>query len=148
MQHLTMLSDYAHQIVTVITDFLSWKPSSGGEDVQSSTLALTKQLWKVMENIFTVSWLMPVAKSILIAVLKEEYDLHHEDVKQAWSGLCATLISASTPEFLAGLVVRNSYQSEMYLRRYLWSVLAETWKSIEPIPAWQDTVTLLVLPFQ
>ncbi|KAI0917111.1 hypothetical protein AcW1_007609 [Taiwanofungus camphoratus] len=148
MQHLTMLSDYAHQIVTVITDFLSWKPSSGGEDVQSSTLALTKQLWKVMENIFTVSWLMPVAKSILIAVLKEEYDLHHEDVKQAWSGLCATLISASTSEFLAGLVVRNSYQSEMYLRRYLWSVLAETWKSIEPIPAWQDTVTLLVLPFQ
>ncbi|GBE84841.1 hypothetical protein SCP_0700210 [Sparassis crispa] len=149
--HLTTASSFANRAVTIITDFLLFNYHGSSDssqlcDRQCARLTLVRQLWRVMKNVFTTSWLIPTATSILTSVLKQEYKIDREDVKVAWSGLCAALISASEPDLLGRLVIGNESQRTTELIRHLWNVSASKWTTIDPKPSWQDTVSFLVVP--
>ncbi|KAL6303902.1 hypothetical protein BKA93DRAFT_786211 [Sparassis latifolia] len=149
--HLTTASSFANRAVTIITDLLLFNYHGSSDssqlcDRQCARLTLVRQLWRVMKNVFATSWLIPTATSILTSVLKQEYKIDREDVKVAWSELCAALISASEPDLLGRLVIGNESQRTTELIRHLWNVSVSKWTTIDPKPSWQDTVSFLVVP--
>ncbi|OCH86877.1 hypothetical protein OBBRIDRAFT_837831 [Obba rivulosa] len=149
-RHLMSPPACAQKAVTIIVNFLA-DPSLNATKLPSShtqlsVLVLGKQLWKVMRNVFAPSWLTVAAESILTAVLKRKFDLQDAAVREVWSKLCAALVIASEPELLAKLTSDSEERGEADVRYHLWTVVAESWKSSEPSPSWQDTVKLLGVP--
>ncbi|KAH9949846.1 hypothetical protein B0H21DRAFT_687894 [Amylocystis lapponica] len=149
--HLTTPPEFASRAVAIIDILLAMtKPDVPGSshvgDTQRSVLTLTLQLWKIMKNVFAASWLTPTAGSILMVVFKREYVLEREDVKIAWSELCAALIRSNAPGLLSTLDVSDDHQGEQEIRRHVWRTLADRWSKFYK-PSWQDTVSLLVFPF-
>jgi len=101
-----------------------------------------------MTNVFSSSWLAPPAEIILAAVLQRNFTLIDEDVKVAWSQLCAELISVGIPTLLHIVNVRSGYTEGLQVTRQLWMVLAKAVQDPDDYVDWDDVICFLVIPFK
>lgn len=155
LEHLTASPESTDSVIYVLTDFLDYNPSTDPASphlpvdvVQCRALSVCHQLWDITRSIFSDSWLLTVAGSLLSGVIRRTFDLSMEKVKMAWSDLCASLISTNAPDFVAHLVVEDEDHRESDIRHKLWSLTAQTWTVRKPVPTWADSVDLLVLPLR
>jgi hypothetical protein len=93
------------------------------------------------------TWLPSNAEIILAAVLKCNFVLHDDDVREVWSDLCADLISVGVPTLLHVVYFQSERRERVEVLRQLWTVLVKTWQVIDHGTTWDDLVTLLVIPF-
>ncbi|KAI1790183.1 hypothetical protein LXA43DRAFT_891520 [Ganoderma leucocontextum] len=153
--HLTASPQSTDCVLLVLTDFLDWNPSNDATSpsiradvVQRCALLVCHQLWDATRSVFSDSWLSSAAGSLLGSVIRRTFDLSTEEVKTAWSDLCASLISTNAPDLVARLVAEDEDHRKADIRRKLWSLTAETWTVREPTHSWADSVDLLVLPLR
>jgi hypothetical protein len=101
-----------------------------------------------MKNVFSSSWLSSPAEIILSAVLKHNFTLADEEVKLAWSQLCAGLISVGIPTLLHVVNFRSGFTEGLQVTRQLWTVLARAFQAPDGYVDWDDVICLLVIPFK
>ncbi|PIL22657.1 hypothetical protein GSI_15349 [Ganoderma sinense ZZ0214-1] len=155
LEHLTTSPDSTHCVVLAIAEFLDWSPFTDGKGsslpqdvIQRRALSICHQLWDVACKVFSDSWLLTAAGLLLSNVVRHTFDLSTEEVKTAWSDLCASLIATNAPDFIARLALEDEDHRNMAIRQKLWSLTAETWTAREPAPSWTDSVDLLVVPLR
>ncbi|KAH9955132.1 hypothetical protein BC827DRAFT_887377 [Russula dissimulans] len=120
-------ADFGLRLSSLLSQFLpeSCVPLSGEADsieIQSQSLVILKQLWVVVQNIFSRTWLTPVASAFLTAILQRTFYLANREVLANWSLLCSALIVVGIPnvsEFI-------SHQDETQA----------PWKSRDTFGAW------------
>ncbi|KAM6493968.1 hypothetical protein JOM56_010329 [Amanita muscaria] len=116
-------------------------------DVQVRHLQFTKRMWSITKNVLYDTWLPSNAEIILAAVLKRNFTLDDGEVRQAWSDLCAELVSVGVPTLMHVVYFQSEKREQVEVLRQLWTVLARTWQVIDHATTWDDLVTLLVIPF-
>lgn len=116
-------------------------------DAQIQHLRLVKKLWSMTKIVLYDTWLPSNAEIILAAVLRCNFVLHDDDVREAWSDLCADLISVGVPTLLHVVYFQSERRERVEVLRQLWMVLVKTWQVIDHETTWDDLVTLLVVPF-
>lgn len=140
--NLTASATSAGQITCLVTRLLVECEDAGA---QAQRLILVKKLWSVMKNVYSSSWLPPTAEIILAALLELELPLDNDDVREAWSQLCAKLVSVGIPTLLHVVATRSESKRGLEITRQLWRTLATQDVGIDM--HWEDAVSLLVLPF-
>ncbi|KAG6844468.1 hypothetical protein H0H87_006692 [Tephrocybe sp. NHM501043] len=138
--HLIASSSFARQIASIVSRFLIQSEETA---VQVFRLIAVKRLWAVMKNVFATSWLP--AERILASVLRINFSLQIEEVKEAWSELCADLISVGVPTLLHVISTGSEGQE---VSRHLWCVLARTWQVADEKAHWESFISFLVIPFK
>ena len=101
-----------------------------------------------MKNVFLSNWLSPPAEIILSAVLKHNFNLADEDVKLAWSQLCAEIISVGIPTLLHVVNIRSGYTEGLQVTRQLWTILARSFQDPDDYVHWDDVICLLAVPLK
>ncbi|KAI0720594.1 hypothetical protein C8T65DRAFT_735920 [Cerioporus squamosus] len=151
--HLTTTEEFTDNAVAIVAQFLDWPLQESAElapltatTAQTRALSLCVQLWSVIRNVFSEAWLSQAANALLTRVLQRTFDTSSGDVKTAWSGLCAALISASSPGLVARLVTEDDEHRTADLRRELWNLAATSWASVEPQHSEEDYVEFLCIP--
>lgn len=96
-----------------------------------------------MKNVFATSWLP--AEKILANVLKVNFFLEEEEIKAAWSDLCADLISVGIPTLLHVMSTGSEGQK---VTRQLWTVVAKTWQVPDEKAHWEELISFLVIPLK
>lgn len=142
--HLTASSAFAKQVASVVIQFLPADPS--GATVHH--LSLLKKLWNVLKNIFSSSWLHSPAEIILAAVLMRQFSFGDDNVKTAWSELCADLISAGIPSVLHVVSSRSELGQGLEVTRQLWTVLAKAWQNPNEGVPWGNVPAFLAIPYR
>jgi hypothetical protein len=104
-------------------------------------------MWSITKNVLYDTWLPSNAEIILAAVLKRNFTLDDGEVRQAWSDLCAELVSVGVPTLMHVVYFQSEKREQVEVLRQLWTVLARTWQVIDHGTTWDDLVTLLVIPF-
>lgn len=150
--HLTAPQEITDHTVSAVASFLEWTPKSTTDQspspviVQTRVLTVCHQLWSIVRNVFSEVWLSQAATALLTRVLQRSFAASSSvEVKDAWSQLCASLISASAPGLVAHLVAEDEVQRTLHLRRELWTLTARAWSSMDSRPTWQESVDLLVI---
>lgn len=142
--HLTASSAFAKRVAAVVTHFLP-------ADLSGATvhhLSLLKKLWNVLKNIFSSSWLHSPAEIILAAVLMRHFSFEDDNVKIAWSELCADLISAGIPSVLHVVSSRSELGQGLEVTRQLWAVLAKAWQNPNEGVPWGNVAAFLAIPYR
>ncbi|KAH7919238.1 hypothetical protein BV22DRAFT_1075479 [Leucogyrophana mollusca] len=152
--HLTTPSESATRAGMTVIGFLSclsigpivepWQEIAD----QMRRLSIVKQLWAVMKNVFAPPCLARLAELILGAIVRQQFLISNEDVRDVWSKLCADLISVGNPSFLKGLFQSVGLQRgpQVQVQRELWGVAARSTVLLGSKPKWQDVVTFLSTP--
>ena len=143
--HLTASSTFARQVASIVVGFLV---QLDDPKAQLWRIQFVQKLWGVMGNVFSSSWLSPPAEIILSAVLKRNFTLADEDVKLAWSQLCADFISVGIPTLLHVVNVRSGYAEGLQVTRQLWMILARSFQTPDDYVHWDDVICLLTIPFK
>ncbi|EJF63296.1 hypothetical protein DICSQDRAFT_160507 [Dichomitus squalens LYAD-421 SS1] len=153
--HLTSSPDSTNFVVSVVADFLDWSPPTDVKRpplpenvVQRRVLCLCSQLWNVMKNVFSDSWLSSASGSLLGSVVRHTFDFSLEDVKTAWSQLRSFLVSANAPDLIGRLVAETKKHQAVDIQRGLWLLAADTWISRDPVPSWTNSVEFLTIPLR
>jgi len=153
-QHLTAPHAFASRVAAIMTGF---SVPLDTPEAQTSYLSTMAKLWTVVKNVFTKSWLSSPAERILASLLKKQFDLSDENVKNLWSRICAELVSVGVPTLLHVLHTRTLSPSQegKEVTRHLWSVLAEHDERLgrdsqgdDNVPEgdWMELVHLLAMP--
>ena len=87
------------------------------------------------------------AELLLCEVLKHEYYLEQNEVRDAWAMLCAELVLAGLPQLVRELWVerQESHDLERTFRSGLWTVVSRQW--VEQAGSWDGAIELLRAPF-
>ncbi|KAF9465829.1 hypothetical protein BDZ94DRAFT_1253286 [Collybia nuda] len=142
--HLTASSVFAKRVASIMAQFLP-------EDLSGTTvnhLDLLKKLWNVVKNIFSSSWLHSPAEIILATVLMRQFSFQDNNVKSAWSELCADLISAGIPSILHVVSSRSDLGQGLEMTRQLWTVLAKAWQTSDEGLPWGNVAAFLAIPYR
>lgn len=100
-----------------------------------------------MKNVFEQSWLSLPGEKILAIVLKHQFTVSDDRVKESWSQICADLISVGVPDLLRLLRCRHENREEEEITRQLWTVLAKNDSAINDEQSSEALVDLLLMPF-
>jgi hypothetical protein len=143
-------ADFGLRLSSLLSQFLpeSCVPLSGEADsieIQSQSLVILKQLWVVVQNIFSRTWLTPVASAFLTAILQRTFYLANREVLANWSLLCSALIVVGIPNVSEFISHQDETQSALEIKRHLWRLVATHGDSSKPIN-WQDSISSLVFP--
>ncbi|KAA1469738.1 hypothetical protein DENSPDRAFT_640877 [Dentipellis sp. KUC8613] len=148
------LSVFCSKAGTVVTKFLPVSVHQGTSVSNTSaarqwqSLQIMQQLWDVMiEGLSGSVCLRVAALAILSPILKFTFDLTHDSVKGAWSTLCASLLTAASPDALKDLSIDSDEQGAVELRRQLWTALASSWDMRRDQQGYADALSFLVMPF-
>ena len=149
---MTASDELATKAATILTQFLPANASGlqyacPSTDAEIRSLMLVKQLYDVMKNVFTSSWLCSAATAILSGITKRDFTVETEDVRAAWNALSCDLVIDGSPNVL-GLLSGEIGEGEVKRRRQLRAVFAKVWKDLENKVVWQDAVFLLGIPFR
>ncbi|KAG2151294.1 hypothetical protein DEU56DRAFT_777115 [Suillus clintonianus] len=151
--HLTTSADFAEEAALVVVGFIPETPENPEETdsmlsvmAQVRALAAITQLWSVMKNVFASQSLSTAAKIILTNLLKHDFCLSNESVRDQWSKLCADLVVAAMPLWTQELFALTSSQMTETITRQLWLLVAQSLVSQSEISCWRDIVKLLVVP--
>jgi len=127
-QHLTAPPSFAVHTASVLSGFTTPLESPRA---QARYLTIIFKLWSVVKNVFTKSWLSFPAEKILASLLRKQFDISSEDVKNLWSRLCAELVSTGIPTLLHVLHTRclNRCQEEKEVIRCFCALWRETVRS-------------------
>ena len=153
-EHLTTSPESTSAVVSVVANFLDWVPHVHAKCplspgvVQRRVLSILSKLWSVMKNVFSESWLSSAVGSLLKSLVHHTFDLSQEDVKLAWSQLCASLISNNIPDLVCRLVAESEEDRATDVQRELWLLSAESWTSWSPTPSWTESVEFLTIPLR
>ncbi|KAJ7016203.1 hypothetical protein C8F04DRAFT_1164189 [Mycena alexandri] len=142
--HLTTQEPFATKIGALICSFIA--PSESSE-AQVQRLVLVRKMWRTMTNVFQRDWLSSLAETVLVAVLKQGYNLADEQIRGAWAELCSELISLGLPSAVG--IVREQGEAQMpaELQKQLWLLAVKSiGKSDAPAP-WMDVAYLISIPF-
>ncbi|KAF8628189.1 hypothetical protein AX15_004051 [Amanita polypyramis BW_CC] len=122
--------------------------ASDSPDVQIRHLQFVKKVWTSTKSVLYDTWLPSNAEIILAAILKRNFILSDDGVRKAWSELCADLIAVGVPTLLHVVYFQSERKEQVEVLKQLWAVLVRTWHTIDHDIAWDDLVTLLVVPFK
>ncbi|KAH9891761.1 hypothetical protein C8Q73DRAFT_87371 [Cubamyces lactineus] len=150
--HLTTTPDFTAQAVSVLADLLEHDSSlehsrSPTRELQWRVLTLCLRLWTVMRHVFSEDWLCSAAEALFTAILRHSFDLFDENVRDAWSEFCSSLLSASSPQLIARLVADDDHRM-MDTKRQLWRMAARGWQSMNLEPCWEGYVDFLATPIR
>jgi hypothetical protein len=143
--YLTASSAFARRVASIVARFLVQLEDP---KVQLIHVQFVQKLWAVMKNVFSSAWLSPPAEIVLAAVLKCNFTLADEDVRVAWSQLCADLISVGIPTLLHVVQTRSRSTEGLQVTRQLWAVLARTFQAPDDYVHWDDGTCFLAIPLK
>jgi hypothetical protein len=153
--HLTTSANLAEESALVVTGFIPRTSGHAGEPdpmllvaTQVRALAAITQLWSVMKNIFASLCISAAAKIILTDLLKHDFRLTDEGVRDRWNKLCADLMVTAMPSCIQEFRTLTSSQTTEKIARELWSLVAQSLLSQSEMPCWLDNVKLLVVPLE
>lgn len=101
-----------------------------------------------MRNVFQKSWLSLPGEKILAMLLKHQFTLSDDRVKESWSQVCADLISVGVPDLLRLLHLRVENREEEEITRQLWVVLAKNDSTVTDKENTEALFDLLLMPFR
>ena len=137
--------------MSVLASFLGWVPSSTTNHitpataVQTRTLSLTSQLWRVIQHVFCEAWLSSAADSLLVQIQRHTVGSSDQPVNIVWGEFCALLITDSGPSFLEYPAVDGEVQDNNDVKRMLWPLKARTWDTQY---SWMECVAFLSVPIR
>jgi hypothetical protein len=153
LHHLTTSTNLVEESALVVTGFI---PQTSGhfEELDPTRLVATQvrslvaitQLWFAMKNVFASLCISTAAKIILTDLLKHDFCLSDESVRDQWSKLCADLMVTAMPSCIHEFSVLTSSQVTEKIGRELWSLVAQSLLSQPETFHWLDNVKLLVVP--
>jgi len=146
----TSSADFGLRLSSLLSQFLpeSCVPLSGEADsveIQFQSLVILKQLWIVVQNIFSRTLLTPVASSFLTTILQRVFYLADQEVLTNWSLLCSALIVVGIPNVFEFISHQDETQSALEIKRHLWRLVATNGDSSKP-PNWKNSVSILCFP--
>jgi hypothetical protein len=141
--HLTSSSSFAVKVASIIAKILT---SLEQVDVQARYLSFIAKIWGVIKNVFKSSWLCSPAEIILATLLKKQFCLLDDQVKDLWSRLCADLVAVGIPTVLHVLHVRSESQEDTEVTRQLWLILANDGPLATNEEDWMSLLCFLVMP--
>jgi len=113
---------------------------------QVRALAAITQLWFVMKNVFASVCISTAAQVILTDLLKYDFRLTDESVRDRWSKLCADLMVTVMPSCVHEFRALTSSQATENIARELWSLVAQSLLSQSTMHRWLDIVKLIAVP--
>ncbi|KIM35907.1 hypothetical protein M413DRAFT_449530 [Hebeloma cylindrosporum] len=142
-KYLTAPPAFSSRFASVITKFST---SIDTAEAQARYLSFVTKLWTVMKNVFTSASLSSPAEVILASLLKKQFSLSDDKVKELWSQLCADLISVGIPSLLHVLHRRSESQEGPEVTRQLWVLLAENGPLASGAEDWIHLLHFLAMP--
>ena len=112
---------------------------------QIRSLVISKQLWVVVQNTFSQTWLAPVASSFLVAIMQRTFYLADQEVLTNWSLLCSTLITAGIPDALDSISHQDESHRALEIKRQVWRLVA-THNDSSMSSSQQYLMSVLVFP--
>lgn len=130
-------ADFGSQLSSLLSQFLPDPSNSLSGDAESvaiqlQSLVVSRHLWAVVQSIFPCSWLIPVASSLLVAIVQRTFHISDQDVLRDWSLLCSALIRVGIPNVFDLVQHQDDELGALEIRRHLWRLVAT--KSVEQGP--------------
>ena len=144
-QYLTAPPAFSPRFASIITKFST---SMDTAEAQARYLGFITKLWTVMKNVFTSASLSSPAEVILASLLKKQFLLSDDKVKELWSQLCADLISIGIPSLLHVLHRRSESQEGPEVTRQLWVLLAKNGPLASREEDWIHLLHFLAMPLR
>ncbi|KAF8158535.1 hypothetical protein B0H34DRAFT_807999 [Crassisporium funariophilum] len=143
-QQFTSPSIFAGKVASIVAGF---SMPSDQTHAQARYLSFVSQLWATMKTVLAPASLSSPAEIILASLLKKQFALSDDVVKELWSQLCGDLMSVGIPTLLHVLHVRSESQEGTEVTRQLWLVLASNGPLRDVDEDWADLLCFLVMPF-
>jgi hypothetical protein len=152
--HLTSEPPFIAQLTELLKSFLTdqaleWSLDAGTPSWSSQPLKLgfVRNLWTVARNVFAMPILAGAAELLLCEVLKHEYHLEQNEVRDAWAMLCADLVLAGLPPLVRELWDEKLQGNDLEctIKRGLWRVVSRQW--VDQAGSWDGAIELLRAPF-
>jgi hypothetical protein len=100
-----------------------------------------------MKSVFASLCISIAAKIILTDLLKHDFHLNDESVRDRWSKLCADLTVITMPSCVHEFRALTSQATEK-IAQELWSLVAQSLLLQSEMPHWPDSIKLLVVPLE
>ncbi|KAJ7643990.1 hypothetical protein FB45DRAFT_285364 [Roridomyces roridus] len=138
--HLTTPAPFPAKIADVICSFIV--PVDRTE-AQAQQLCLVSRMWNTVTNVFQPSWLASPAEAVLVAVLKQDYNISEEVVRDLWVAFCDKLgsygVCSATREVL-------DRAPSVEVKRRLWNTAVESVPKADSPVSWKDLAFLVGVP--
>ncbi len=139
-EHLTAPPDHSARTLAIVKDFFTWDAC---HDIRARSI---KELWTVMNRVFSDQWIEDAAETLLLDVLRyTSFDASEE--QQESRELCTALVFSGKPDILA--TVATTQDAALKDRALeLWYSIAPHWALRIPVPSWQSTAAFLSVPLR
>ncbi|KAI0301175.1 hypothetical protein B0F90DRAFT_1817189 [Multifurca ochricompacta] len=141
--------DFGQRLIPLLSQFLpklsiSLSGDAESVEIQLKSLFVSRQLWTVIQNVFSRPSLTAVASSFLAATLQRKFHLSDQELLRNWSLLCSDLIVVGIPNVLESISHQDDESSALEVKKQLWRLVVT---HCEPGQGnWRSSTSIHVFP--